>query len=117
MQDYKKLAVWNKAMAFVDVAYEIAAKLPVRETYGLSSQLQRAAVSIPSNLAEGRSRQSSKDFARFVEIALGSAFECETVLLIIRKRYDKLAIIIEAAFPQIEEIKKMTYALYGTLKA
>jgi four helix bundle protein len=85
------------------------------EAYGLSSQLKRASVSIAANIAEGRSRNSDKDFARFVEIALGSAFEVETLILIIQKRYPKTHESCATALPLIEEIQKMAHVLYDTL--
>ena len=75
--------IWQKAMDIVVCVYEFTALLPKDETYGLKTQLQRAAVSIPSNIAEGCSRNSEPDFKRFLEIAIGSAFELETQLSII----------------------------------
>ena len=67
--------IWQKAMNIVVCIYKLTALLPKDETYGLKTQLQRAAVSIPSNIAEGCSRNSEPDFKRFLEIAIGSAFE------------------------------------------
>ena len=69
-------------MKLVDTVYTMIAVFPSSEKYGLSSQIARSAVSIPSNIAEGASRNSEKDFARFLEIALGSAFKLETQLII-----------------------------------
>lgn len=83
MQDFKKLNIWNDSMILVKSIYEIIALLPENEKFGLRSQMCRAAVSIPSNIAEGCSRNSQKDFKRFLEIALGSAFELETQILIL----------------------------------
>jgi len=71
-------------MLIVKKVYEIAAMMPVNEKFGLTSQICRAAVSIPSNISEGCSRTSESDFKRYLEIALGSAFELETQLIIIK---------------------------------
>ncbi|PLX22308.1 MAG: diversity-generating retroelement protein bAvd family protein [Marinilabiliales bacterium] len=85
MKDFKKLNVWQKGIDLVTSIYKISKNFPSEEKYGLSSQITRAAVSIPSNIAEGSSRFSEKDYFRFLEIALGSAFELETQLMIVEK--------------------------------
>ena len=83
--DYKELQVWQKAMDLVVEIYEISKLLPKEETYGISDQIRRAAVSIPSNIAEGQSRNSAKEFIQFLSIARGSLAELETQLLICTK--------------------------------
>jgi four helix bundle protein len=83
MRDFRKLEIWKDGILIVKKVYEIAGKLPKDELYGLRSQITRAAVSIPSNVAEGCSRNSEIDFKRFLEIAIGSLFELETQLIII----------------------------------
>ena len=82
MRNFREYDVWKKGMAFSAGMYILTSDFPDREKYGLISQIRRASVSIPSNIAEGCSRASEKDFARFIEIALGSAFETETLLII-----------------------------------
>ena len=82
---HKKLDVWNRAIDFAVQVYEITSHFPSTETYGLISQLRRAANSIPANIAEGAARASRKDYAYFVSVALGSASECETFLIIANK--------------------------------
>lgn len=82
MKNFKKLLIWQKAMDIIVLTYNITAKFPDYEKFGLSSQCQRSAVSIASNIAEGSSRASTKDQKRFMEIGLGSLFELETQLLI-----------------------------------
>ena len=82
MHNYKKLEIWKKSREFCSALYAVTAKFPTEEKYGLTNQLRRASVSIPSNIAEGSSRRSNKDFSRFLEIALGSGYEVETQLLI-----------------------------------
>jgi four helix bundle protein len=75
MFGFEKLDVWQRAIEFADVVYSITRRFPVDERFGLTNQMRRAAVSISSNIAEGSSRNSRKDFARFIEIAAGSVYE------------------------------------------
>ena len=82
MHRFKDLEIWKRSRKFSFIIYELTAKFPDSEKFGLTNQLRRASVSIPSNIAEGSSRHSNKDFARFLEITLGSAYEIETQLLI-----------------------------------
>lgn len=82
MRNFRELIVWQKAKLIAVNGYRHTANFPNDERYGLTSQLNRALVSIPSNIAEGCSRKSDMDFARFLEIAQGSAFEVETQLLL-----------------------------------
>ncbi|MDP4202334.1 MAG: four helix bundle protein [Bacteroidota bacterium] len=82
MHNFKKLAIWTKSVEFVTDIYKITNTFPSHERFGLISQLQRAAVSVPTNISEGSAKTSNKDFARFLEISLGSTFELETELLV-----------------------------------
>ncbi|MEW6251154.1 MAG: four helix bundle protein [Planctomycetota bacterium] len=82
MQDFKELRVWQKAHELVLDVYRLTAGFPQDERFGLVSQMRRAAVSIPANIAEGRCRRGDKDFARFVQMAMGSAAEVEYFLLL-----------------------------------
>ena len=75
MFNFEKLDTWNEAIAFADIVYSLTRAFPPDERFGLTNQMRRAAVSISSNLAEGCSRSSKADYARFVEIATGSVFE------------------------------------------
>ncbi len=79
---YQDLRVWQKAVDFVTEIYKTAAKFPKHELYGLRNQLQRSAVSVPSNIAEGQGRASRRDFHHFLATARGSLFEIETQLII-----------------------------------
>lgn len=81
VKDHKDLIVWQKSMDLLVEVYRLVKKLPKEETYALSDQMRRAAVSIPSNIAEGRGRSSEKDYLRFLFIARGSQAEIETQLL------------------------------------
>lgn len=79
---YRELEVWRAAMALAKQVYELTADFPRDERFGLTAQIQRSAVSIPSNIAEGNARRSTKDYARFVSMALGSCAELQTQLLL-----------------------------------
>jgi four helix bundle protein len=85
MQTFRDLKVWQKAMELVFCVYKLTASFPREETYGLSSQLRRATVSIASNIAEGHSRQSRNEFRQFLSQAKGSSAEVQTQLLIARE--------------------------------
>lgn len=78
MRTHKELLVWQKSMLLVEEIYRLVKRLPKEETYALSDQMRRAAVSIPSNIAEGNARNSPKEFQHFLYISLGSAAELET---------------------------------------
>jgi four helix bundle protein len=80
MKNYKQLIVWQKGIDLVKLSYNLTKELPSEEKFGLCSQINRAAVSIPANIAEGSSRDSDKDYGRFLQIALGSAFEVQTIV-------------------------------------
>ena len=85
MKNFKELIIWKKGIELVKSVYVISKSLPSEERFGMISQLTRAAVSIPANIAEGSSRNSGKDYARFLQIALGSAFEVQTYLVIAKE--------------------------------
>ena len=78
MQDHHNLEVWKRAVALAEECYAVSSRFPDSERFGLTSQMQRAATSIASNIAEGRGRGSDRDFARFLRIAYGSACELDT---------------------------------------
>jgi four helix bundle protein len=81
-RSYRDLEVWKRSIALVKDIYEAASQFPPSENFGLVQQIRRAAVSIPSNVAEGQFRNSTKEFRQFLSIALGSAAELETQLII-----------------------------------
>ncbi len=81
MRNFRLLDCWKQGMDIVKLTYKLLETLPPSENYGLKSQMARAVVSMPSNIAEGCSRSSNKEVARFFEIAIGSAFELETQLI------------------------------------
>lgn len=82
MHNFKKLDIWIKSMDLATEIYQQTNTFPNIERFGLISQMQRSAVSIPSNIAEGSAKSSNKDFSRFLEMSIGSLFELETQLLL-----------------------------------
>ena len=115
MHRVKDLEIWKKSIFFCSKIYQVTLFFPIDEKFGLTNQLRRASVSIPSNIAEGSSRQSNKDFARFLEIAIGSAYEVETQILI----SSDLGFITPQDLIELtnmlEEIIKMTSRFRATL--
>ena len=85
IKSYRDLEVWQKAVDLVVACYEITKEFPKNETYGLTSQLQRAAASIPTNIAEGQARQYAKEFIQYLSISYGSIDELETLMQIAEK--------------------------------
>jgi four helix bundle protein len=85
MKNFKELRIWQKGIDIAVRCYKLTATFPVQEKYNIVSQINRAGVSISSNIAEGSSRFSEKDYNRFIEISLGSCFELETQLMIAQK--------------------------------
>ena len=116
MRNFRKLKIWEQGIILVKEIYKIAQKLPSEEKFGLKSQITRAAVSIPSNIAEGSSRNSEVEFKRFLEIAIGSLFEVETQLIIIQE----LSLInsndLKIIFDLIEQEGRMINGLIKTIK-
>ena len=109
--DYKKLIVWNIAVDLAVDVFKLSAEFPKSEIYGLTSQIRRCAVSIPSNIAEGAGRNSDKYFSQFLSISYGSACELETQILIASKLGflvgDKLKNLLES----VSSIQKMIFKL------
>lgn len=113
IKSHKDLIVWQKAIDFVVKIYSLSDDFPKSELYGLTNQMRRAAVSIPSNIAEGSSRKSRKEFIQFLYIASGSASELETQLIIA----EKLNYFQDSElFGKIIEIRKMLSGLISSLK-
>jgi four helix bundle protein len=116
VHNFKELLVWQKAMDLAVFAYKLTASFPKEEKYGLISQIQRCAVSVPSNIAEGSGRVSTKEFQHFISISLGSSFELETqAILAFKFSYiseEQLAEFNLLATP----VQKMAYGLYNSLE-
>lgn len=116
MHQFKELLIWKKSRVFCSEIYSVTYSFPEEEKFGLTNQLRRASVSIPSNIAEGSSRNSNKDFSRFLEIAIGSAYEIETQLLIANDLGFINNVQSETLIFQLEEIIKMISKFRSTLK-
>lgn len=115
IKSYRDLKIWQKGIALVKTIYVLTRKFPKYETLGLASQMQRSAVSIPSNIAEGHARQHTGEYRHFLYIALGSAAELDTQTVI---AYE-LGYITKAELTKVEqditEIRRMIYALISHL--
>jgi four helix bundle protein len=112
---YKELIIWKRGISFVKEIYLISDKLPEKEKYGLISQIQRAAISVPLNVAEGWSRKNTKEYIQFLHISLGSLAEVDTILIICEElRYVKSNDTIKIK-EEIIELQKMIYSAVKTL--
>ena len=117
MKDFRQLKVWEKAHQLALAIYKVTKGFPKEEIYGLTSQIRRASMSVPTNIAEGCGRNTDADFARFLQIAMGSASETEYQLLLshdleflTKEQYEKLN-------TDVTEIKRMLTSLIQTLRA
>ena len=115
MFNFEKLDVWHKAVDFADIVYSITREFPGEERFGLTNQMRRAAVSISSNVAEGSSRSSRPEFARFIELAVGSLYEVVSQATISKRQ----AFLSEADYEKLcsacEEQSKMLSGLRRSL--
>jgi four helix bundle protein len=94
MRNFKELKIWQKGFQIAINSFRITSIFPSQEKFGLALQINKAGISIPSNIAEGSSRKSPKDYNRFIEISLGSCFELETQLLLASEvKYGDTALI------------------------
>ena len=109
MKDHKDLDVWKESMFLTENVYALTKMFPSEEKYGLTSQIKRAVVSIPSNIAEGAARKRDKEFIQFLYIAMGSLSELETQLILSNRL--QFVISVDNHLIQIEKIKKMLYGL------
>jgi four helix bundle protein len=115
MFGFRNLIVYQKAKEFVILVYRLTSLWPKEELYGLVSQMRRAAVSIAANIAEGYTRSGTKEFSRFLDIALGSLVECEVFLEIAHELGYGQTADIEKAKNLLIEIKKLLYSFKGGL--
>lgn len=114
LRSYKDLIVWQKSMELVNEVYLLTHQLPKYELHGLTNQLRRAVVSIPSNIAEGQQRRGTKEFIQFLRIADGSTAEVETQLMIAKDLYAlKNA---DHAFALLDEVRRMLTTLLHRLE-
>src|SRR5688572_9214252 len=116
MKDFRQLKVWEKAHLLALEIYKATATFPKEELYGLMSQLRRASVSIPTNIAEGCGRNTDADFARFLQIAMGSASETEYEIILAFDLGFLSKNQFESLQSQAEEVKKMLASFIKTLR-
>ena len=115
MRNFKELKIWQKGFQIAINSFRITETFPSQEKYGLALQINKAGVSIPSNIAEGSSRNSDRDYGRFAEISLGSGFELETQLLIAKEIKYGNAVIVDSTLEMLGEEEKMLTAFINTL--
>ena len=113
IESFKDLIVWQRSMELVKEVYRETINLPQSEIYGLTSQMRRCSVSIPSNIAEGKKRGTRKDYVHFLRIANGSAAELETQSIIIKEIYKLNISEIES---KLEEVQKMLSVMIKKLE-
>lgn len=116
INSYKDLIVWQKAKSLAIAVYELTEKYPQSELYGLTSQMRRCAVSIPSNIAEGRRRGSKKDFCQFLRIAYGSGAELETQVEISKALPFGKNLDFSKVDSLLEEVMKMLNSMIFSLR-
>lgn len=117
IRDFKELTVWKKSIELAKEAYKLIAALPKEEAYALADQMRRAAVSIPSNIAEGAARSGGKDFLHFLSISLGSEYELQTQLIICTELGYFTEAQTEAALNHCVEVGKMLNAMITKIKS
>lgn len=116
MHNFRELKIWQDAMKITKLTYKLTKLFPSAEMYGLTSQMNRAAVSIPSNIAEGAGRNSNKEFTQFLNISIGSCFELETqVILAFEFAYIEKE-DLEKFVLDINRLEKMINSLISTLR-
>jgi four helix bundle protein len=114
IHSFKDLVVWQKGIDLVKEVYEVTKQLPKEELFCLTAQLRRAAISIPSNIAEGKKRKTRVDYLHFLRMASGSAGELETQLIIIQQIYGQID--LKKAMGLVEEVEKMLSAMIAKLE-
>ena len=114
-RNYRELIVWQDAIKIAKQVYVLTGKFPKQETYALADQIRRAAVSVPSNIAEGQARKSPGDFKRFLHIALGSLAEIDTQLVLAQEFGYLDKDDLEPMDERIQDLRKKLYALINSL--
>ena len=117
MKDFRQLKVWEKSHQFALAVYQTTKIFPKEELYGLTSQIRRASISIPTNIAEGCGRNTDKEFASFLQIAMGSASEAEYQLILARDLEFLPKDAYEKLHSDVEEVKRMLASLLKTIRA
>ena len=116
MKDFRQLKVWEKSHQLALAIYKVTKEFPKEELYGLTSQIRRASMSIPTNIAEGCGRNTDADFARFLQMAMGSASETEYQLILARDLEFLPKDSYEKLHNDTEEVKRMLASLLKTIR-
>jgi four helix bundle protein len=116
-KNYRELIVWQDAIKIAKAVYKLTEKFPRHENYALADQIRRAAVSVPSNIAEGQARKAPGDFRRFLRIALGSLAEVDTQLVLAQEFGYLGKEDVDSMDEQIQNLRKKLYALINSLPA
>ena len=114
---FQNLVIWQKGIELTDVIYDLTESFPKSELYGLSSQMQRAAVSVPSNISEGSQRSTKKDFGHFILMAKGSLAELYTQVVIAQRRRYANVETANTIHTQISELDRMLYSFFKKLSS
>jgi four helix bundle protein len=115
LSSYQQLDIWKKSLGLVTEIYQISSTFPKAEIFGLTSQMRRAAISIPANIAEGWGRKLTKEFIQFLRIARGSLLELETHLIIAQNLDYLETQILDGLLPRTQENNKMINAMISSL--
>ncbi len=116
MHNFRELKIWQEAIKITKLTYQLTKLFPPSEMYGLTSQMNRAAVSIPSNIAEGAGRNSNKEFTQFLNITMGSCFELETQIIIAFELSYIKKEDLEKFIINLNQLEKMINSLISTLR-
>lgn len=116
MHNLKEIKIWKRSIALAVNVYKATSKFSKEETYGLTSQTRRSAVSIPSNIAEGAGRNSNNEFVHFSGIANGSAYELQTQLIIANELNLINTETLDPLLQELDELQKMNFTFQNTLK-
>lgn len=115
IHSYQDLTVWQRSIELVETVYELTSHLPKEELFGLSSQMRRSAVSVPSNIAEGRYRGTKNDFVQFLRIAYSSGAELETQVIIAKRLYKSGGINYTQTDALLSELMRMLNRMIKTV--
>jgi four helix bundle protein len=116
MSNFRKLIIWQKAMNLVTKTYHSTKKFPKEEIFGLTSQIRRCSISIPSNIAEGHGRESNKEYQRFLNISIGSLFELQTQLEIAKKIEYLTEEDFNTLYEDSREVERMLVSFINKIK-
>lgn len=117
VRSYRQLLAWQRAMDLAEAVYRETGAFPIEETYGLRSQIRRSAVSVPSNIAEGQGRKSTREFLHRLSIAHGSLLEAETQLLLSGRFGYLSAGVVDVLLDSASEVGRLLNGLYASLEA